>query len=183
MPDKFGTKPDAESRHWLPIHNDTDDDVPPYGVMRINSFTDNGVFECGYPTEDSNPYGIIFNGPTTLLADGYGQGTVPTHEPYWAHVVICSGSGDDTTECGGSGDETDEPTVDVICGPLAGSFALHTDQTGFRCLSDGDIDDQRAVLVVLDPMAGDFSGSGSGDDGNTYDVTCNDDGTVSVSRT
>lgn len=167
---------DYVQRHWLLAKNVETTDVPPHGVVRINSMDSNGVFMVVFPTEDSNPYGLAFASPNGITAGNYGQVTIVTAVPYWAHVVICEGSGVDTSECD---DGTDLPSLTGAaryCGPRKGTFGLHTDQTGFRCLTDGDIDDSRAVLVMLSPLVPLFaeiteapstgSGSGSGSSGS-----------------
>lgn len=137
--------PDLDQVRWLPCLNVSGADVPPFGVVRLVEVNDAGQFEVDYPNANNNPFGLAFNGPTTIAAGG--TGLVTTDTPFWAYYDAATTNGDSAE----SADET--PVAGDIWGPQSGSFALHGRRTGFRVLSTVDPFGLSAMMVVLDPMS------------------------------
>jgi hypothetical protein len=137
--------PDLDQVRWLPALNISGDDIPPFGVVRLVSINDDGQFEVDYPDKANYPYGLAFNGPTTIPSGG--AGSVTTDTPFWAHY-------DAEGINGNSADSSDDtPVAGDIWGPTPNSFALINSASGFRVLSSVDPFDLSACMVVLDPLA------------------------------
>ena len=152
--------PDLDQVRWLAALNVSGAEIPPFGVVRLVEMNTDGQFEVDYPEQDSYPFGLAFNGPTTIPIDG--TGSVTTDLPFWARFEPSEGSGS-----GPAGGDND-PIAGEIWGPVAGSFSLAGNQTGFRVLSTGNPFDLDAIMVILDPFAlSDDAGSGSGGSGST----------------
>lgn len=154
---------------WLPCLNISGAEIPPFGVVRLVELNEDGQFEVDYPNQNNYPYGLAFNGPTTIPAGG--TGAVTTDTPFWGYY--------DATvldDSAGSMDAT--PVVGEIWGPKSGSFALHSDKVGFRVLSTADPFGLSAVMVILDPLAlpdeADANYDDSVDSGDSTDVYTSD---------
>jgi len=138
-------RPDLDQIRWLPCLNISGAEIPPFGVVRLVEMNTDGQFEVDYPNQNNYPYGLAFNGPTTIPAGGVGSVTCDT--PFWAHYDAdgINGNSVDSAE--------DTPVAGDIWGPVSGSFALVNSASGFRVLSSVDPFGLSACMVILDPLA------------------------------
>jgi hypothetical protein len=122
---------------WLPAVNVSGDDIPPFGVVRLVKFNADGQFEVGYPNKHSYPYGLAFNGPTTMAKGETGKVTIEM--PYWARY-----------------DSTVKLAVGDECGPVINSFSLSASKDGFRALSaPTDFKLDAVMVTILGGVGGD----------------------------
>lgn len=137
--------PDLDQVRWLPALNVSGADIPPFGVVKLVEINDDGQFEVDYPDKANYPFGLAFNGPTTIPSGGVGS--VTTDTPFWAHYNADDINGDSADSA------NDTPVAGDIWGPTPNSFALINAATGFRVLSSVDPFDLSACMVILDPFA------------------------------
>ena len=137
--------PDLDQVRWLPALNVSGADIPPFGVVKLVEINDEGQFEVDYPDKANYPFGLAFNGPTTIPSGGVGS--VTTDTPFWAHYNADDINGDSADSA------NDTPVAGDIWGPTPNSFALINAASGFRVLSSVDPFDLSACMVVLDPFA------------------------------
>lgn len=132
----------AENQQWWPVRNDSGEEVPEFGCMRITgmfspftssdgSFQRVGVANMGFtiakPNTFASQYSHLFNGPRPIAAGAVGQGV-------FGRVMLGQYSGS-------------QPTAGSAIGPINGSWLLHGGSYGFTVM-DATLRDTFAASVV-----------------------------------
>jgi hypothetical protein len=167
----------AENQQWWPVRNDSGEEVPAFGCMRITGmfspFTSSdgqriGVANMGFtiakPNAYGSQYGHLFNGPRPIASGATGQGV-------FGRVMLGRYSGT-------------APTAGTYIGPKNASWDLWEGIPGFTVLDSSlddyfDSSDVATVRVIQSPAlfltgtADEDIGPTSGDGLVTVDVAGN----------
>lgn len=127
----MSTRQDVDTQRLVTVYNDSGEDVPPFGVMRLSGLNDEGLIKIDKPDADST-IDVVFNGPGVLEAEGVGT----------AYVV--NGPLRVVTH-----DSDDAPVAGDEFGTEVDGWYLRKGNFGFRILGAIDGYDRIAVAEVV----------------------------------
>lgn len=120
-PSRCANRGMQEPRYFVVINADSTV-APPFAVMQISGLNSDGIVTVVRPTIDSQPNGLLINGPGPIPVGGKGQG----HNTY---PCVAAYSQNNSTNA--------NPAEGEFWGTKSGKWELHKDQTGFRVIGTG----------------------------------------------